>query len=427
MWLWLNEDEGDGLIYWASKFKASCQAKMSRNLLEFNWSQPLAKSFRRKSFFLNRQSLSITGENQLRLVSAPTTGLLNNGFIHGPGSLALNVAVSLVRQGGGFPGFPSVGSGVENHGVIAAESLTIRATIRGIYSDWTYGVANYGVINNAKAIYAEDNVDRVGLFNAGIISGFNDLGYKSNIIGKSFGLNQFGTGILNLGTINTGGLLQGSGVSGIKNYGLIDFEASAEGMNRTLGDGFSTGIYNAGTLRGSRFSEILRGNGGFSFYGAPTHGIVNEGQIKLAAGNDRIVARGSGRGSFLPKPPFGFSPDLINAGVIDMGDGNDRIDVSENGIAGSLGKVGSIEMGAGRDIFFGFGDDQIISGGAGVDTLRLPAGSYEFTPSGFPASGAMEVSAVGASLLFTGFERVGLIGAVGTIPFPVNGGTLTFG
>lgn len=198
-------------------------------------------------------------------------------------------------------------------------------------------------------------------------------------------------------------------------------------MNRILGDGSSSGVYNMGALRGSRFGEILRGNGGFPFFGA-SQGIVNEGHINLADGDDKIIAKGwSGRGSFLPKPPFSFSPDLINTGAIDMGDGNDRINVAENGISGRDGKVGSIEMGGGNDVFLGFGDDQIISGGTGRDTLRLPAGSYAFTPSNFPAKGAMEVSAVGASLLVTGFERVGLIGAVGTIPFPLNSGTLTFG
>lgn len=401
---------------------------MPRNLLGLDWSQPFAKSFRRKSFILDRQSLQVTGDNRLRLVSAPATGLLNNGLIHGPGNLALDVAVSLVRQGSGLPGWPSVGSGIENHGVIDAASLTIRATISGIYDDVTRGVANHGVMNNVKAIFADDKVDNVGLFNAGTISGYNNLGYNSNIIGKSFGLNNKGIGILNRGIIKSGGLLQGSGVIGITNYGWIDFESSAAGVNRIVGDGSSSsGIWNIGTIRGSMFGEILRGNGAYGFWG-PINGIFNTGQINLAGGDDKVIARGSGRGfTIIPKPPFDFSPDLINTGEIDMGDGNDRINVAENGIAGSLGKVGSIEMGGGNDVFLGFGDDQIISGGAGTDTVRLPAGSYEFTPSNFPAQGAMEVSAVGASLLFIGFERVGLLGAVGTIPFPVNGGTLTFG
>jgi hypothetical protein len=400
---------------------------MPRNLLGLDWSQPFAKSFRRKSFILDRQSLQVTGDNRLRLVSAPTTGLLSNGLIHGPGSLALDVAVSLVSEGSGLPGWPSVGSGIENHGVIDAASLTIRATISASFRDSTYGVANYGIMKNVKSIYAEDNADNAGFFNDGTISAFNNFGYSSNIIGRSFGLNQKGIGILNRGTIKSGGLLQGSGVTGIANYGLIDYESSAEGVNRISGDGSSGGIDNFGIIRGSRFGEILRGNGAY-FYRGPAHGIVNTGQIDLAGGDDRIIARGSGRGFIIiPKPPFNFAPDLINTGHIDMGDGNDRINVAENGIAGSLGKVGSIEMGGGNDVFLGFGDDQIISGGAGTDTVRLPAGSYEFTPSNFPAQGAMEVSAVGASLLFTGFERVGLLGAVGTIPFPVNGGTLTFG
>ncbi|MEB3335660.1 MAG: hypothetical protein VKP70_11825 [Cyanobacteriota bacterium] len=127
-----------------------------------------------------------------------------------------------------------------------------------------------------------------------------------------------------------------------------------------------------------------------------------------------------------PKPPFDFSPDLITTGAIDMGDGHDRINVAENGISGSLGKVGSIDMGGGNDVFLGFGDDQIISGGNGIDTLRLPAGTYTFTPSNFPLTGAMEVSDLGASLTLTEFERVGLLGASNAILFPMEGGLLTF-
>lgn len=394
---------------------------MTENLLSLDWSQPVSRRFAGKSFWLGEQALRITGQNQLWIVSAPQTGLLSNGLIHGPGSLALNVHVSLVGDG---PSSLSSGSAIENHGMMTAASLTIRATISGSYPSSTSGVVNHGIMRNVRSIHAEDKSDGVAIFNYGIISGFYSSGYMSSIIGKSSGLNNFGIGVLNRGTIQTGGLLRGSGVTGVSNYGMIDFESSAEESNWVVGDGGSTGINNLGTIKGSRNRETLRGAA--SSIPSWNIGIINSGQISLEDGNDRIIAI-AGRKTFLtPKPPFNFSPDLINTGTINMGEGNDRIDVSENGIAGASGQVGRVEMGGGNDTFLGFGDDQIISGGDGIDTLRLPAGTYSFAPSDFPLTGAMEVSAAGASLILTEFERVGLLGAANAIPFPVAGGTLTF-
>ena len=82
-------------------------------------------------------------------------------------------------------------------------------------------------------------------------------------------------------------------------------------------------------------------------------------------------------------------------------------------------------MGPGNDVFRGFGDDQIIAGGEGRDTLRLPAGTYTFAPSDVPLEGASQVSAVGATLIVHGFERVGLLGATRSLAFPAHGTTLT--
>lgn len=393
---------------------------MTENLLSIDWSKPVRRRFTGKSFRLEDQALLITGQNRLMIESAPQTGLHSHGIIHGSGSLALNVDVALVSGG---PSSISSGSAIENHGIMTAESLSIRATISGAFNSATSGVANHGIMRNVRSISAEDKVDGVGILNLGIISGYNSSGYTSSISGKAYGLNSFGIGILNRGTIQTGGLLQGSGVTGISNYGMIDFESSAEGSNRVVGDGFSTGIHNRGTIKGSRNRETLRGTASQSW--RSDSGIINSGLISLEDGDDRIIAKTTSMAIILPKPPFSFSPDLINTGTINMGEGNDRIDVSENGIGGASGQVGRVEMGGGNDVFLGFGNDQIISGGDGIDTLRLPAGTYTFSPSDYLPTGAMEVSAAGASLILTGFERVGLLGAAPTIPFPVEERTLT--
>lgn len=396
----------------------------AQDLLSLDWGQPVNKTFTGQSFALGAQALELTGQNRLRLVSAPVTGLFSDGLIHGAGLLTLNVDVSLASDG---PASFSSGAAIENHGLMTSASLIIAAKITAAYNSSTVGVANHGIMRNVQSIQSEDNVDGIGLFNTGIISGLNRNGYKSLITGKAYGLNYFGTGILNRGTMDTGGLIKGSGVTGIANEGSIDFEEAAEGVNRMTGTGSSLGINNSGTIKGSMYSDILTGIGNFSFGGASL-GIRNSGPINLGGGNDRITARSKGGIGIImnPKPPFNFSPELINTGTINMGEGDDRIDVAENGISGAPGQMGRIEMGGGKDIFLGFGDDQIISGGAGIDTLRLPAGTYTFSPSTIPATGAMEVSSGGASLLFTDFERVGLLGATKTLAFPVAGGSLTF-
>ncbi|MEB3317723.1 MAG: hypothetical protein VKO39_06240 [Cyanobacteriota bacterium] len=397
----------------------------AQDLLSLRWGKPVNKTITGQSFSLGPQSLKITGQNRLRLLSAPMTGLFSDGLIHGAGNLALHVDVSLVSDG---PALLSSGAAINNHGLMTTGSLLIKAQITGSYNSSTVGVANHGIMRNVQSIQTEDKVDGIGLLNTGILSGLNRNGYKSLITGKAYGLNKFGIGVLNRGTMETGGLLKGSGVTGIVNEGSINFEGAAEGVNKITGTGFGLGMNNAGTIKGSMYSDILTGIGGNWPQGA-TLGIRNSGQINLADGNDRIKARSkTGIGIIImnPKPPFNFSPELINTGTINMGEGNDRIDVAENGISGAPGQMGRIEMGGGNDVFLGFGDDQIISGGAGIDTLRLPAGTYTFAPSTIPAPGAMEVSSVGASLLFTEFERVGLLGATKTIPFPVAGGTLTF-
>lgn len=394
---------------------------MIENLLSLDWSQPVSRRFAGKSFWLGEQALRITGQNQLRILSAPQTGLLSNGLIHGSGSLQLAVHVALVGDG---PSSLSSGSAIENNGMMTAASLSIRATISGTFPSATSGVVNHGIMRNVRSIHAEDRTDGVGIFNAGMISGFTSSGYLSSIIGKASGLNRFGIGIVNDGTFQTGGLLKGSGVTGISNHGILEFESSAAEVNWVVGDGASTGINNLGAIKGSRNRDIVRGTA--NGVARSNSGIINSGQISLEDGNDRIIAI-TGRKTFLiPKPPFDFSPDLINTGTINMGEGNDLINVSENGIAGASGQVGRIEMGGGNDVFLGFGDDQIISGGDGIDTLRLPAATYRFAPSDFPLTGAMEVSAAGASLILTGIERVGLLGAANTIPFPLDGRILTF-
>ena len=65
---------------------------------------------------------------------------------------------------------------------------------------------------------------------------------------------------------------------------------------------------------------------------------------------------------------------LHNNGVIKLGKGADSI----NALVGGLDGTGKIKLGNGKDEFLGFGNQSVIHGGKGSDTLKLDPGTYGF-------------------------------------------------
>jgi hypothetical protein len=178
-----------------------------------------------------------------------------------------------------------------------------------------------------------------------------------------------GTGIYNLGTINTGtgndtitgirtGILTG-GTIGIVNYG--------------------------GTIDTGAGNDTITGNG-------ISHGIYNSGTINTGGGRDTITGNG-----------------ISNSGTINTGSGRDTVDALQGGFQGE----GRIILGAQNDTLKGFGTGT-FKGGTGIDKILFGQGTYTITgPS---------IISDGVTMNVYEFEKIG--GASGGL-FNFMNGTLT--
>ena len=94
---------------------------------------------------------------------------------------------------------------------------------------------------------------------------------------------------------------------------------------------------------------------------------------------------------------------LNNDGDILLGKGKDQIRVT----GGRLGGSGMIKFGKGRDELIGFGNQNLVHGGKGQDTLRLEPGTYLLERTGE----RYQLSDDEASMTVKGFERLGALGS----------------
>ena len=138
-------------------------------------------------------------------------------------------------------------------------------------------------------------------------------------------------------------------------------------------------------------------------------GLENTGRIKTGSGDDRISAEG-------------VRAAILNDGSIDTGNGADRMDAMAGGFAGA----GFVDLGRGNDHLSGFGSGY-FDGAAGIDTLRLPSGSYRITGS----SDRVQLSAVGAGadavvMVVTGFERFAAGASARSINAALESGVVEF-
>jgi hypothetical protein len=255
-----------------------------------------------------------------------------------------------------------------------------------------------GKNERAKALAGNDTIIGSrdfgeGIENTGSIQG--DAG-DDRIIGKIF-LATIGNGIYN-------GL--GGAIKGGDGNDIIRGQSPATGINNDLGSTIngdrgddaiigsgSTGILNskACLVLGASGKDSIQGFGG-------TIGINNSGLINTGSEADRISARGS-------------TAAIANNGLIQTGTGEDVID----GLNGGFTGTGTTAMGQGRDLLIGFGTGQFF-GDAGLDTLRLPEGTYSIDAAqGSIASGAI-------TMQISSFERIGGFSS-GLFPFAT--GTLS--
>ena len=110
-------------------------------------------------------------------------------------------------------------------------------------------------------------------------------------------------------------------------------------------------------------AKTLRGNDQLTLSNSDGTALMVEGSLNMGQGNDQITVIATGQHTA-----------LHNNGVIKLGKGADSI----NALAGGLDGTGKIKLGNGKDEFLGFGNQSVIHGGKGSDTLKLDPGTYGF-------------------------------------------------
>ncbi|MDJ0595933.1 MAG: hypothetical protein QNJ72_39115 [Pleurocapsa sp. MO_226.B13] len=186
-------------------------------------------------------------------------------------------------------------------------------------------------------------------------AGINNSGTINTGVGRDV-IDGFGDpfGILNSGTINTGiggDVIDGSSDTiGIRNEsnGIINTGAGRD----VIDAGGDIGFENSGTIDMGPGRDSIDAGGLFG-------GIKNSGTIDMGPGRDSIAGESPG------------AAGIDNTGTIDTGAGKDTVDaLTGTGGVGRFGGGGSIDLGVGRDLIRGFGE-QIVDGGRGFDTAEL--------------------------------------------------------
>jgi hypothetical protein len=168
--------------------------------------------------------------------------------------------------------------------------------------------------------------------------------------------------------------------------------------------------------------------------------LENYGIIKSGFGNDAIVAKGGGAAiENLGIIDLGAGKDIItggqngiwNTGTINMGDGDDIINAlgggfdSFSGYAGDVDRDGKYRLGKGNDVVKGFGDGT-FDGGAGWDSLVLPAGRYNINPADVAKYYDITFTYSNIQMRVTGFERFGPGATTANFMAAVSAGSITF-
>ncbi len=308
--------------------------------------------------------------------------------------------------------------GIDNSGII--DTGEGKDTITGIGG--SRGIFNTGTIETGEGkdtIFANSN--SYGIYNGGSYSendGIISTGAGNDIITGGTGNTNF-SGIYNAGIIDTGDgkdTITGAGYSyGIYNTDTIKTGAGKDTIIGTggLSDGFF-GIYNGGgsidtgagkdtiigigTSTGIAYGTIKTGDGNDTIKGNSTvDSIYNQGgivnvNINTGAGNDTIIGHNNSTSS---------APGISNEGtVIDTGVGKDTVDALTGGFSGD----GMIDLGVGRDLIRGFGE-QIVDGGRGFDTAELGIDFEENQITlGSTAPTSIDITFDSATMSFTDVE-----------------------
>jgi len=209
---------------------------------------------------------------------------------------------------------------------------------------------------------------------------------NDNIIGISTA--EMGSGILNLGIIDTGNsndIITGTGnFVAISNDGIIN-TGNGEDFIISQGKFSNSGVVfledgNDSLLVYASLFNVNLSNRALENYNAIDTGegddlitstgvIYNEGIINTGNGNDSIFVNGGVDG--ITGNTYGI---YNNGGAINMGDGNDSI-IANGGFESAPNSSGAWFLGEGKDYIKGYGSGDFY-GGNGNDTLELTPGTY---------------------------------------------------
>lgn len=279
----------------------------------------------------------------------------------------------------------------------------------------------------------------VGIYNEGII-----LAAGGSDVLRASGNNT--AGVLNIGSIwlgvgNDQVSVTGSEVSastiGIQN-GSEDYKKAllsmGDGNDKIFAWGVYYGIINYGII------DLGFGNNKLEVFGWIDTGLKNYGIVKSGFGNDDIVAKGGDDAiSNLGIIDLGAGKDTItggqngiwNVGTINMGDGDDIINALGGGFdsfssyKGDVDRDGKYKLGKGSDVVKGFGDGT-FDGGAGWDSLILPAGRYKINPADVANYYDITFTYSNIQMRVTGFERFGPGASTANFMAAVSAGSITF-
>ncbi|MEO0756803.1 MAG: hypothetical protein AAFY78_08005 [Cyanobacteria bacterium J06648_16] len=388
-----------------------------------------------------------TGNDVVAGQSQSNIGLENLGFINtGSGQ----DQVSALRITGGIPG------------PISLINRTAAVMALGSGQD---SLTAAGVLRNEGGIdlgTGDDNIS-VTTFSIGanlppfssplINSGWMQLGRGNDTVStitfENSGLIRAGKGDDRIEALNR----SSKGSNRFNNGGAILMEA---GNDIIEGRGASMGLNNTGTVNMGAGNDLIIGEGVRPFM-APsfiTQGVLNEGDLKLGSGHDRIDVKGAqfalrntgsidaGKGDDeilgISDPTIsvpsgvraGIGIDnkgeinlgagrdrltgqlILNQGEIDMGKGDDIV------TADTFEGYGSLLLGKGNDQVMGFGD-QWVDGGKGYDIAELGIDPGDVTEIVLGASprALTTVTAHGMSMEFVNVEAFSF---AGTAPIPFD-------
>ncbi len=301
------------------------------------------------------------------------------------------------------------GNGIEN----SVGILNIEGSIEGSNGeDSIFGIGTgnggFGIYNGDSNIdggNGEDFIFGIGTDN-GSLTGRGVVNVRSTMNGGNGSDSIIGIGTKS--TVNN----EGDGYGIENSEGTIDGgrgNDTISGIGNVSSDGVAIGINNnSGSINGGNGNDSISGVAtgiGIGGRRGDVIGIVNDDIINGGNGNDSISGTATSNSS------DSVTVGILNQGRINTGNGNDTVDALTGGFA-AIDALGEIDLGVGRDLIKGFGE-QIVDGGRGFDTSELGIDFDENQITfGSTAPTSIDITFDSATMSFTDVESFDFNGQV---------------